>query len=745
MRTGFAPLVVSYVLLTFARPTWGGEQATLMVTTEGQRSTYQIGERIPIDLSFTGPGNKQFEITRSSYDRSGRMAYEQFDVEPNSGWSDPLALYFGSQRSFMGGGLSSLGILSPTPTVMHLNLNEWIRFDQPGSYTVVVTSHRVGDSLDANRTISHPSDLLLKSNPIHLKIVPANNTWQRAKLAAIIDELSTRPAAAGIQSPAREAAVADLRYLGNPEAAQVMAQHLRDDEPTMMYQCAFGLIGLPETVRSKAIAAMDKLILDPDFPVSSWFLIALPVLQIVAQEPVRQQTERVQFSEATWESVLEALPAKRGSARAATVQTLLGSQPKEMTEQMKLELGGILRGSLIDLPADKQVSELRFDWDQIGSPSLLPTLQQLAKQPLKDPGSNLSTVYTTRELKSIALERWYQLDPDGARQEAIRQIGSAHPSMTAESLYFLEKESLPQFEGIWAEAFMAATDYQQEMVFASLLAHYGAGSAVATVRQKAEEKTGEWACAPQGAALGYLVEFDPASARPLVERAVQARGPNKTACNHSIFQDIAHYSQDPMLREIAIQTLDDPDPEVIVDALIYLMSYGDASDEEPISNRYTKWSQKWRGRSDELDSRKAGSPAGNWQEIGLGEDLARALIANQGWLASEKLIQNTIEKCVGEQMCRQLNQLAERARTKPYFISAYKQGENENHEIAQYSAKSLKLLGAKIVQFPKGSRFIMTNGIPKSEEQKKLDGSVRGLLEQHGMVAERDPTQKIAD
>jgi short chain dehydrogenase len=346
-----------------------------------------------------------------------------------------------------------------------------------------------------------------------------------------------------------------------------------------------------------------------------------------------------------------------------------------MTEQMKLELGGILRGSLSDLPAEKQVSELRYDWDQIGFPCLLPTLQQLAKQPLKDPGNNVSTVYTIRELKSIALERWYQLDPDGARREAIRQIGSAHPSMTAESLYFLEKESLPQFESIWAAAFMGATDYQQEMVFASLLAHYGSGSAVPTVRQKAEEKNGEWACAPQGAALGYLIEFDPASARPLVERAVQARGPGKTACNYSIFQDIAHYSQNPMLREIAIQTLDDPDPEVTMDALIYLMSYGDASDEVPISNRYTKWSHKWRGRSSELDSRLAGSPAGNWQEIGLGENLARALLANQGWLASEKLIQNTIEKCVGEQMCQQLKQLADRARTTPYSISAYTQAD----------------------------------------------------------------------
>ena len=90
-------------------------------------------------------------------------------------------------------------------------------------------------------------------------------------------------------------------------------------------------------------------------------------------------------------------------------------------------------------------------------------------------------------------------------------------------------------------------------------------------------------------------------------------------------------------------------------------------------------------------------------------------------------------------MCQQINQLAERARTKPYIISVYKQGENENYEIAQYSAKSLKLLGTKIAQFPKGSRFIITNGSPNREEQKKQDGIVKSLLEQQGMVVELDP------
>ena len=68
----------------------------------------------------------------------------------------------------------------------------------------------------------------------------------------------------------------------------------------------------------------------------------------------------------------------------------------------------------------------------------------------------------------------------------------------------------------------------------------------------------------------------------------------------------------------------------------------------------------------------------------------------------------------------------------------YIQGENENYEIAQYSAKSHELPGVKIAQFPNGSRFIMADGIPESEEQRTLDGSVRDLLEQHGMVVERD-------
>ena len=104
--------------------------------------------------------------------------------------------------------------------------------------------------------------------------------------------------------------------------------------------------------------------------------------------------------------------------------------------------------------------ELQYNWDVLRSAALLPTLELLAKSPLKDPGSNEMNGYTTRELKSAALQRWFELDPISAHEEALRQIGSPDPSLTADSLTFLAKEKLPQFEGLWGDAFMATDDYQ---------------------------------------------------------------------------------------------------------------------------------------------------------------------------------------------------------------------------------------------------------------------------------------------
>src|ERR1051325_2632647 len=54
----------------------------LAVETGNGKSQFQIGEIIPLKLTFTSSAPKKYQISMASYDRSGRMAYEKFMVEP---------------------------------------------------------------------------------------------------------------------------------------------------------------------------------------------------------------------------------------------------------------------------------------------------------------------------------------------------------------------------------------------------------------------------------------------------------------------------------------------------------------------------------------------------------------------------------------------------------------------------------------------------------------------------------------
>ena len=105
------------------------------------QASFRIGERIVLTLTLTGPGNNKYSIDTASYDRSGRLDIDTFAVSPATGWSDPLAQYF-SRGMFDGGGLRGSEMLSRKPISFSADLNEHIRFDQPGTYTITATSHR---------------------------------------------------------------------------------------------------------------------------------------------------------------------------------------------------------------------------------------------------------------------------------------------------------------------------------------------------------------------------------------------------------------------------------------------------------------------------------------------------------------------------------------------------------------------------------------------------------------------------
>jgi hypothetical protein len=342
--------------------------------------------------------------------------------------------------------------------------------------------------------------------------------------------------------------------------------------------------------------------------------------------------------------------------------------------------------------------------------------------------------------KAAALHRWFDLDPEAARREILHQIGSDHPALTARDLAFLPDKSLPEFESTWAEALAHSNDNrandQDQTVLAALLARFGTGSAMpqvaAFLQGNGSDGVGHMACAPQAAALAYLVRFDSESATQLVARALAARGEKDTHCYSSLFQETAEYGHGAALNQAAIEALNDSDHNVTNDALIYLMSYSDESARYPVLERFLEWSEAWSGKAAELEQPSTGNerdPATNhWLDISLGQNLARVLISGQGWLADAALIAQVKKGCVTEQVCQQVQQIDQLADSSRNVVV-----NRNNYSVAQYNPKSLDLLIEKIKQYPQGTTFQLIPNSPQDHDQQLLEQQSQTLFTQQGM------------
>jgi hypothetical protein len=145
------------------------------------KSQFYLGEVIPLELTFTSKMPKHYQINMARYDRSGRMSYEQFLVNPDGSWGDPLRSYFNSSMGWMGGGLTGFEFLSESPTKISLELNEWVQFHRAGKYRVAVQTSRVGQiSGEASSPFDKP--VSLTSNELELTIVSPTTSWQEQTL-----------------------------------------------------------------------------------------------------------------------------------------------------------------------------------------------------------------------------------------------------------------------------------------------------------------------------------------------------------------------------------------------------------------------------------------------------------------------------------------------------------------------------------------------------------------------------------
>ena len=187
------------------------EDALLTIRTHTGQSVFHIGEMIELDLAFTSPAPEKYSVDASTFDRS--FSPDHVTVTPRAGREDPLGAFYRLCPVAYQGGLQNDLTLSPKPTIVPIVSNDWFRFEKPGEYEIHVDSGRV--SQVGGRS---GRDLILSSNRLPIRIIPATVQWQDETLRnalAVLDQTGTDTYP---QHLARLHAAGTVRYLGTPAA-----------------------------------------------------------------------------------------------------------------------------------------------------------------------------------------------------------------------------------------------------------------------------------------------------------------------------------------------------------------------------------------------------------------------------------------------------------------------------------------------------------------------------------------------
>lgn len=498
-----------------------GSQDDLQLRLSTNASVYHQGELIPLELSFTSKLSNRYQVNMACYDRSGRMNYENFSVEPTEGASDPLLVYFKSIRVFLGGGLTNFQFLSDTPYVIHLDLNEWVRFDKPGNYRVTVTSRRVSDASGA-KSFYQGVVQDLKSNSIELRVIEPDEAWQRSELTRILTDFDRSPLATiCCSSNQRLRAMTALRYLGSADAARELARHLRGDENQVDWACLFGLVGSPN--RLAGYEEMKKLLFNSDFPVSSVFLDAIAMVPLDPAESagaLRQQRD-ANLKDAR-SRLRAAIATKQGKALAVSVDTVLQNTDPIVFQEDRGKLTSLLIEHFSELAIEEQRRWLEEKWPTVKDAKWLPTLRMIAAEYSDYPvpyAPNMLPTYDYFKLSGDGLTHWYELDPEEARPVVLAEIVRQRPRYSANTLGMLPDKVLVNEERAIADHFLAADDYAVESNLASLLNRYADAAVLPEVLPKIVRKIGHpWACITENDAVAYVQRVDPEAAKPLMEQ-----------------------------------------------------------------------------------------------------------------------------------------------------------------------------------------------------------------------------------
>ena len=678
--------------------------------TDG-RLQFRPGEIIPIELEFSSATPKRFTVDGATYDRSGRLTIDEFVIDRIDDVSDPMVDYFGSIGGYIGGGIRGMGVIGEKPFTVKLELNEWFRFDKPGTYTLAVTSRRVTDE-----SVTPHAVVPVESNTVSFEILPRDATWEASELESARRIIDAKQPPLDARAGCRM-----TRFLGTESAAMEMIRRYgADTDQGCDFDYMAGLFSAAD--RAAVVRAMENGLRAGDQAVTGSYLRTLSTLSVYLQHPefrptqtretkgrlvaggeLSRRSDLIDAAMSVYGDILTAaMQDKTGRARAITLaeaQALAQRQPSARSAAARDQLAA----GFLDLPVERQINLLEYQWRTLAGPAMLPVLRRLiAAAPTDAPSAT-----------DLALRRLAQLAPNEARPLILREIQNPRPGATLKTLGSLRDAELPDLDDALAANFEASNSE----IHAALVQRYATRKVAPQILASAGDKIGVMACSQQASIVAYFLRVDEANGSTLLDRALTSRA---TGCWRSLNQ-IAALRMTPVVQTRAIADLDNSDPDVVIAAIQTLGQHGSPAALEPLRMAFQRWHTTWADRAGELAySRAVERP--NARQAMVEDAFRQAIGAGQRWLMRADDLRELQSLCVTNNCRQQIGYMIHDDDTR-IMLWSINDSEESNIELAQYRFSSIKALEEMLARYPRGTAF----GVQRANQAGDVTAAISEL------------------
>jgi hypothetical protein len=640
----------------------------LTLALAGGRTQFRLGEAIQVEYALSSDTPEKYKSGDLWFDGSDRSRFESFACHRPADCPDPLAGHWPIWETLYNAHftrrLGSWKTLGSSPITERWDLNEFMRFDQPGKYRIYAATRHVVSDWSPGRD-AFAGGPPLTSNILELEILPTD--------AAEADEQLQHAVEALVLSPKNEhlrmSAAKTIRYLQTPAALEAMVSHYTGVTRDVDEQMLAGLIGYHD--RAAAVARMEQQLVAPDFPVSRWFLFTLGVMKLRLASPELSAEELAQAdkpAQKRWRHALfdvllpycsrlnTAAGAKSPRARALTVDTLFISlatarfdfEPFPLAADQVESLRMRELAALPDLPPYEQLDRIaNFGWAKSLPPEqVLPVLRKVYEHPSSELSGDV------RNVRNYVLRDVNALSPEEGQKLLAEAVAGPNARITAKDVSALPLASSPELDALLIGKLEGRRTEEMKSA-APLIGKLATPAILERVRAVYEVEKEAWPCDIQAGLLAYFLRVDEDYGVRMLPAALAFQGQRaRITCQRpTLVGAISELYFGPPVEKAAIAQLDEEASPPVLDAIQILRAHSSPATQAALLNRFRRFHDEWMDFSPQQSDPERRQKWDRRHASAIELELVRALSQSADYRRNLERLHDLAQYCVTD-ACR---------------------------------------------------------------------------------------------